>query len=42
MKSVLLDCFRYNDRHTEENVAKETTRIVAEWSISEKVVPADK
>jgi hypothetical protein len=38
LRSFLLECFQYNERHTAENLAAETKRILAEWSIYNKVV----
>ncbi|XP_064488570.1 E3 SUMO-protein ligase ZBED1-like [Ornithodoros turicata] len=37
LKRVLLDCYRYDLRHTAENLASELKRILAEWGIFEKV-----
>ncbi|CAG9840967.1 unnamed protein product [Diabrotica balteata] len=33
----LLSCFKYDGRHTVENIARELRRVADEWSISDKV-----
>lgn len=33
----LLTCFKYDGRHTADNIAQELERVVNEWNISEKV-----
>jgi hypothetical protein len=38
LRSFLLECFQYNEKHTAENLAAETKRILTEWSIYNKVV----
>ncbi|XP_064456888.1 zinc finger BED domain-containing protein 6-like [Ornithodoros turicata] len=40
MKSYLLDCFSYNERHTAENIASELQRVVTEWDIQNKICAA--
>lgn len=37
LKSYLLDCFKYSDRHTSENLAAEMKRVLTEWELLEKV-----
>jgi hypothetical protein len=36
--SFLLECFKYNERHTVENLAAETKRLLTEWSVYNEVV----
>jgi hypothetical protein len=38
LRSFLLECFQYNEKHTAENSLAETKRILTEWSIYNKVV----
>ncbi|KAJ8930404.1 hypothetical protein NQ314_016799 [Rhamnusium bicolor] len=38
MKSSLLDCYEYSDRHTAENLCKELKRICREWNIANKII----
>lgn len=38
MKSSLLDCYEYSERHTAENLCSELQRIAREWNISNKIV----
>lgn len=40
LKSYLLDCFEYEERHTAENIAGELQRVVNEWGISSKICGA--
>ena len=37
MVSFLLDCFALEERHTDENLAKELLRVAVEWNIEDKV-----
>ena len=38
MESCLLDCSKFGERHTQENLKQELTRITKEWKIEDKVV----
>ncbi|CAH0560579.1 unnamed protein product [Brassicogethes aeneus] len=38
LRTFLLDCFKYNERHTAENLAAETKRVLIEWGVYEKIV----
>ncbi|XP_063050592.1 E3 SUMO-protein ligase ZBED1-like [Engraulis encrasicolus] len=38
MKSYLLDCFEFTERHTADNLAHQLTAIAEEWGVAEKVV----
>lgn len=38
LRSFLLDCFQYNERHTADNLAEETKRVLMEWEVYDKVV----
>ncbi|XP_064463311.1 zinc finger BED domain-containing protein 6-like [Ornithodoros turicata] len=40
VKSYLLDCFSYNERHTAENIASELQKVVTEWDIQNKICAA--
>lgn len=40
LKSCLLECIQFNDRHTADNLAQELMRIVDNWAITHKVVAA--
>lgn len=35
--SILLDCFKYYDRHTADNLKNELVRIIDQWDMTEKV-----
>lgn len=37
LKTFLLECFKYAERHTAENLAHEIRRVLREWSVNEKV-----
>lgn len=37
MKSFLLDCFQFSERHTAENLAKEIKRVLSEWSLEKNI-----
>ena len=36
--SYLLECFKYSERHTAENLRDELLRVIREWKLEEKVV----
>lgn len=38
LKMFLLDCYKYDDSHTSNNLASELKRIAEEWNIQDKVV----
>lgn len=38
LKSFLLDCFQYNEKHTGQHLANEIKRVLQEWEILNKVV----
>lgn len=38
LKSLLLDCIPFGERHTGENLAAELKRVVQEWGFNEKIV----
>lgn len=38
MRSVLLDCFNFNDRHTSENLLNEINRVLIKWGIQDKII----
>ena len=38
MESCLLDCSKFGERHTQENLKQELIRITKEWKIEDKVV----
>lgn len=40
LKSFLLECIQFNDRHTADNLAQELRRIASDWEITNKVVAA--
>lgn len=35
--TILVDCFKFSDRHTSENLKAEMARVLTEWDISDKV-----
>jgi len=37
MKSCLLECCKYSERHTAENLKDELKRVVADWGLTGKV-----
>ncbi|XP_044732971.1 zinc finger BED domain-containing protein 4-like [Chrysoperla carnea] len=37
LKSYLLDCFRYNEEHSIDDISGEIKRISSEWNINEKI-----
>ena len=37
MESCLLDCSKFGERHTQENLKQELIRITKEWKIEDKV-----
>ena len=38
MKSSLLECFKYDDKHTAENLCNELKHVTLEWKIQNKIV----
>ncbi|XP_049813602.1 E3 SUMO-protein ligase ZBED1-like [Schistocerca nitens] len=38
LASSLLECFKYDERHTSEKLSEELLRVTREWGIQEKVV----
>ena len=38
LESCLLECFKYSERHTAENLHDEMKRVVSEWHLENKVV----
>ena len=40
MCSSLLECFKYSDKHTADNLCTELKRVVREWTIEDKIVAA--
>ncbi|XP_050313030.1 zinc finger BED domain-containing protein 6-like [Anthonomus grandis grandis] len=38
MRSSLLDCYEYTERHIAENLCSELKRVVREWNIKNKIV----
>ena len=38
IKSSLLECFKYDDRHTADNLCRELKRVTSDWEIQNKIV----
>ena len=38
LKSSLLECFKYDEKHTANNLAEELHRVLQEWEIDRKIV----